>query len=36
MTASRFVRLEGTVTHQAMAQDEVFRAPWVDSNEEGA
>jgi len=27
---------EGTVTHQAMAQDEVFRAPWVESNEEGA
>jgi hypothetical protein len=27
---------EGAVTHQAMAQDEVFRAPWVDSNEEGA
>jgi len=32
----RFMTYEGTVTHQAMAQDEVFRAPWVESNEEGA
>lgn len=32
----RFMTYEGAVTHQAMAQDEVFRAPWVDANEEGA
>lgn len=31
-----FPRYEGTVVHQAMAQDEVFRAPWLDGNEEGA
>jgi uncharacterized protein (TIGR02118 family) len=32
----RFPSYEGTVTHQALAQDEVYRAPWLDSNEEGA
>jgi uncharacterized protein (TIGR02118 family) len=32
----QFPSFEGTVIHQAMAQDEVFRAPWVDANEEGA
>jgi uncharacterized protein (TIGR02118 family) len=32
----QFPAFEGTVTHQAMAQDEVFRAPWLDGNEEGA
>jgi len=32
----RFPSYEGSVVHQAMAQDEVFRAPWVDGNEEGA
>src|SRR5258706_11908549 len=32
----RFPRFEGTVGHQAMAQDEVYRAPWLDGNEEGA
>jgi len=32
----RFPRFEGSVVHQAMAQHEVFRAPWVDGNEEGA
>jgi uncharacterized protein (TIGR02118 family) len=32
----RFPPYEGSVVHQAMAQDEVFRAPWVDGNEEGA
>jgi uncharacterized protein (TIGR02118 family) len=32
----RFPRYEGTVVHQAMAQDEVYRAPWLDGNEEGA
>jgi len=32
----RFMTYAGTVTHQAMVQDEVFRAPWVDANEEGA
>ena len=32
----RFPPYEGSVIHQAMAQDEVFRAPWLDGNEEGA
>jgi len=32
----RFPQYEGSVVHQAMAQHEVFRAPWVDGNEEGA
>jgi uncharacterized protein (TIGR02118 family) len=32
----RFPRYEGVVMHQAMAQDEVYRAPWLDGNEEGA
>ena len=32
----RFPRYEGTVVHQAMLQQEVFRAPWLDGNEEGA
>jgi uncharacterized protein (TIGR02118 family) len=32
----RFPPYEGSVVHQAMAQEEVFRAPWVDGNEEGA
>jgi len=32
----RFPAYEGKVFHQAMAQEEVFRAPWVDGNEEGA
>ena len=32
----RFPRYEGAVVHQAMAQDEVYRAPWLDGNEEGA
>lgn len=32
----RFPRYEGTVIHQAMVSDEVYRAPWLDSNEEGA
>jgi len=32
----RFMKYEGTVTHQAMAADEVFVAPWVDTNEEEA
>ena len=32
----QFPHFEGTVIHQAMAQDEVFRAPWIDGNEEGA
>ncbi|HEY3074862.1 MAG TPA: EthD family reductase [Burkholderiales bacterium] len=32
----QFPPYEGSVVHQAMAQDEVFRAPWVDGNEEGA
>jgi uncharacterized protein (TIGR02118 family) len=32
----RFPRFDGTVVHQAMAQEEVFRAAWLDDNEEGA
>jgi len=32
----QFARFEGKVIHQAMAQDEVYRAPWLDGNEEGA
>jgi uncharacterized protein (TIGR02118 family) len=32
----RFPQYDGRVTHQAMAQDEIYRAPWVDANEEGA
>ena len=32
----RFPRYEGTVVHQAMSQQEVYRAPWLDGNEEGA
>jgi uncharacterized protein (TIGR02118 family) len=32
----QFPSYEGSVVHQAMAQDEVFRAPWLDGNEEGA
>ena len=32
----QFPRFDGTVVHQAMAQEEVFRAAWLDGNEEGA
>ena len=32
----QFAKFEGKVIHQAMAQDEVYRAPWLDGNEEGA
>jgi len=32
----RFPPFEGMVIHQAMAQEEAFRAPWLDGNEEGA
>jgi uncharacterized protein (TIGR02118 family) len=32
----RFPPYEGSVVHQVMVQDEVFRAPWIDGNEEGA
>jgi uncharacterized protein (TIGR02118 family) len=32
----QFPSYAGTVVHQAMAQDEVYRAPWLDGNEEGA
>jgi uncharacterized protein (TIGR02118 family) len=32
----RFPPYEGSVVHQAMAQEELYRAPWVDGNEEGA
>jgi uncharacterized protein (TIGR02118 family) len=32
----RFMTYEGTVTHQAMASEEVWRSPWLDGNEEQA
>ena len=32
----RFPRYEGIVVHQAMSDEEVYRAPWLDGNEEGA
>ena len=32
----QFPPYEGSVVHQAMAQEEIFRAPWIDGNEEGA
>ena len=32
----QFPAYEGKVVHQAMAQEEAFRAPWLDGNEEGA
>jgi uncharacterized protein (TIGR02118 family) len=32
----RFMTFEGTVVHQAMVSEEVWRAPWVDANEEQA
>jgi uncharacterized protein (TIGR02118 family) len=32
----RFMKYEGTVTHQAMASEEAWRSPWLDGNEEGA
>jgi len=32
----RFPRFDGSVVHQAMAEEEVFRAAWLDGNEEGA
>jgi uncharacterized protein (TIGR02118 family) len=32
----KFPPYEGSVVHQAMAQEELYRAPWVDGNEEGA
>jgi uncharacterized protein (TIGR02118 family) len=32
----RFMTHEGTVTHQAMATEEVWRSPWLDGNEEQA
>ena len=32
----RFPPYEGSVVHQAMAQEELYRAPWVDGNEESA
>jgi uncharacterized protein (TIGR02118 family) len=32
----RFMTYEGTVTHQAMATEEVWRSPWLDGNEEQA
>lgn len=32
----RFMSFEGTVTHQAMKAEEVWRSPWLDGNEEQA
>ena len=32
----RFMTFEGTVIHQAMRADEVWRSPWLDANEEQA
>lgn len=32
----RFMTFEGTVTHQAMRSEEVWRSPWLDANEEQA
>jgi len=31
-----FMTFEGTVIHQAMRAEEVWRSPWLDSNEEQA
>jgi len=31
-----FMTFEGTVVHQAMRAEEVWRSPWLDSNEEQA
>ena len=31
-----FMTFEGTVTHQAMRAEEVWRSPWLDGNEEQA
>jgi uncharacterized protein (TIGR02118 family) len=32
----RFMTFEGTVTHQAMRSEEVWRSPWLEGNEEQA
>ena len=32
----RFMTFEGTVIHQAMRSEEVWRSPWLDANEEQA
>ena len=32
----RFMTFEGTVIHQAMASEDVWRSPWLDANEEQA
>ena len=32
----RFMTFEGTVIHQAMRSEEVWRSPWLDGNEEQA
>ena len=32
----KFPAREGNVSHQAMRQEEVFRSPWLDGNEEEA
>ena len=32
----RFMTFEGTVTHQAMKSEEVWRSGWLDGNEEQA
>jgi uncharacterized protein (TIGR02118 family) len=33
---NRFMTFEGTVTHQAMKAEEVWRSPWLDGHEEQA
>lgn len=32
----RFMKFEGTVVHQAMRAEEIWRSPWLDANEEQA
>lgn len=32
----RFMTFEGSVVHQAMRSEEVWRSPWLDANEEQA
>jgi uncharacterized protein (TIGR02118 family) len=32
----RFMTFEGTVVHQAMSTEEIWRSPWLDGNEEQA
>jgi hypothetical protein len=34
--SERSMTVEGTVIHQAMASEDVWRSPWLDGNEEQA